>query len=386
MNKRTRVIEFIPQMIDAGAETLVKNYVLQLSKKFDVCLLVTKGCSYIRSANVRTLINSGITIYSPYIVNDSNICSRIFRKLHKKFIPQKLLQKWESFYIRKTINRFNPDVIHIHLKIGDLINSADRLKGVKLLYSCYSLPERYFNENELKSELKAAQYLVANNGLRFIAMHDEMRRELNDMFCVDNTAVLRNVIDVRLYQNVPLSKEAIRDKLCIPKDAFVIGHVGRMFYIKNQLFLIDIFLELLKLNPNAFLLLVGKGEDKQKIIDKLEDNGISNNTLILSNIDNLNIVYKAMDVFVFPSLLEGLPNVCIEAQAAGLRCIISSAVTKDVCLSHRAIQMDIRISPEKWARAIMDESIQGIKGSDISEYDLQKVMCELEELYENYPS
>ncbi len=385
MSKKIKVIEYIPGIVDAGAETLVKNYVLGLNKDiFDVSLLVTDSpCSFSKSANVRELVNKGVKIYSPYPIVRDNFVNKLYRKVRKILLPKKWMSEHATKYVDDMISSIQPDVIHIHMRIGGLIDSADKLTGVKLLYSCYSHPDRYFNESEKKRELEAAKFLVAHNGLRFIAMHDEMRRELNNMFKVENTIILRNTINVDIYKNVSLSMDTIRKKYGIPKDAFVVGHVGRMFYIKNQLFLIDVFVEVIMKQPHAFLLLVGDGEDRQKIVDKIQACGISNNTLILSNIDNLNEVYKAMDVFVFPSLLEGLPNVCIEAQAAGLRCIISSAVTKDVCLSSNAIQMDIHKSPKEWANVILNKNIKGEKGSDISEYDLPQAVHRLEQIYKD---
>ena len=383
MSKKIKVIELITGIVDAGAETLVKNYVLGLDKNiFDVSLLVTTlPCSYSQSANVRELIDSGVKIYSPYPIVKSNIFNKIYRRLRRMLLPSIWIKRRADEYIEQVLLTSKPDIIHIHMRIGQLINIADKLSNVKLFYSCYSLPERYFNEGELKGELEAAKYLVAHNGLRFIAMHEDMRTELNRIFGVDNTLILRNTIDVSNFQNVSLPPKTLRKQLGIPEDAYVVGHVGRMFYIKNQIFLIDIFIELLRIRPNAFLLLVGEGEDKEKIIAKLVDNGLEGKYMILSNIDNLNHVYKAMDVFVFPSILEGLPNVCIEAQAAGLRCLISSAITKDVCLSDKAIQLDIKDDPIVWAKAIENNNIKGIKGSDISEYDLPEAVHNLETYY-----
>ena len=383
MREKIKVIEYIPRIVDAGAETLVKNYVLGLNKDiFDVCLLVTDmPCSYSKSANVRELVNNGVKIYAPYPIVRDSFVNKLYRKVRRILLPKKWINEHATIYVDNVISTIRPDVIHIHMRIGRLIENIDKLTGVKLFYSCYSLPERYFNENELKGELMAAKYLVEHNDLRFIAMHDEMRKELNSLFGVNNTTILRNTIDVEAFKNVPLSQAELRKSYGIPQNAFVIGHVGRMFYIKNQLFLIDVFVEVMKMCPQAFLLLVGEGEDRQKILDKIQVCGIANKTLILSNVYNLNVVYKVMDVFVFPSLLEGLPNVCIEAQATGLRCVISSAVTKDVCLSSNAIQMDIHKSPMEWANVILDENIKGEKGSDMSEYDLPQAVHQLEKIY-----
>lgn len=383
MSKKIKVIELIHGIVDAGAETLVKDYVLGLDKtKFDVAILVVDSqCSYATSANVRALVDAGIKIYSPYPIIYPTFFNKVYRKLKKLVVPKEKRRKMAEQYTEKVILTEKPDVIHMHMQVKRVIDVADKIKGTKLLYSCYSLPVRYFNENKLKGELESAKYLVANNSLRFIAMHREMQDELNHIFGVDNTYILRNAINIANFRNSSLTKIEARKLLGIPADSFVVGHVGRMFYIKNQLFLIDVFIETLKKKPNAFLLLVGNGEDKDKIIDKLERNNLQGKYLILSNIDNLNKIYRAMDVFVFPSLLEGIPNVCIEAQAAGLRCVISSSVTKDVCLSTNAIQVDLKQTPQQWADIVCNPSIQGVKGSDISEYEFSNVVAQLQNIY-----
>jgi glycosyltransferase involved in cell wall biosynthesis len=103
---------------------------------------------------------------------------------------------------------------------------SNKIKNIRLLYTCHSLPDKCFSGRN-KKEAKAARHLIKENGLRLIALHDKMRTELNEMFDVDNTVVIRNGIDFKRFQNLKVSKEEIRKSLGITENAYVVGHVGR---------------------------------------------------------------------------------------------------------------------------------------------------------------
>ncbi len=98
------------------------------------------------------------------------------------------------------------------------------------------------------------------------------------------------------------------------------GHVGRFVAQKNHTFLIDVFKEFLEIMPNSKLVLIGNGETKEDIMRKIVELKIEKNIILLENIKNVNEYMQAFDLFLFPSLYEGLGIVLIEAQAAGLKC------------------------------------------------------------------
>ncbi|MBO5630917.1 MAG: glycosyltransferase, partial [Aeriscardovia sp.] len=187
-------------------------------------------------------------------------------------------------------------------------------------------------------------------------------------------------IDLSKYHD-EISKSDARKQLGVPADSFLVGHLGRFVYIKNQRFLIDVFIEVLKYNKNAFLVMVGDGHDLKSIKNKLKQNGIENKYLILSHVDNLIWFYKALDVFVFPSLFEGIPNACIEAQAAGLKCLISSTITKDVFFSPQAIPANLADGPKAWANLIVDNNSKGPYLNNIEEFDFSKISSTIGKLY-----
>jgi glycosyltransferase EpsF len=127
-------------------------------------------------------------------------------------------------------------------------------------------------------------------------------------------------------------RESLLDLFNLPKDAVCIGHVGRFVEAKNHFFLIDIFKEVSEKIPDAYLLLVGDGPLQEEIRAKAEGLNLRN-ILFLGARDDVDILMKNLfDIFIFPSLYEGLPGVLLEAQAAGLKCLISDVISRETIL------------------------------------------------------
>jgi glycosyltransferase involved in cell wall biosynthesis len=291
------------------------------------------------------------------------------------FIPLKLL------YVLRTENA---NILHVHLSLLHYVKKiSKRIKHIKLFYTCHSEP-RVILSGKKKYENKAARYLIKNNNLQMIALHDEMRMEINSMFNISNTIVIRNAIDFNKFLNISKSKPEIRSGLNIPKDAFVVGHVGRFNKVKNHTFLVDIFNEVYKTNKNAFLLLVGAGKLKDQIQKKLESYGLNGHYIILSHRGDVPQIMKAMDVFVFPSFIEGFGIVLIEAQVSGLRCIVSDKIAKEVFQTSFIISLDLKEPVTKWAKIVLDSSIRGESSGNIDNYDMNKEIRRLERLYQRH--
>ena len=139
-------------------------------------------------------------------------------------------------------------------------------------------------------------------------------------------------IDLTPFEKA-IDTASIRAELGIPAHAFVVGHVGRFHEQKNHPFLLDIFVEVLKQEPQAYLLLVGEGSLRPKIEQQVSDRHIGHRTIFAGvRPDVPSVMRGAMDVFVMPSLCEGLPLVGIEVQAAGLPAFLSEAITAEVCI------------------------------------------------------
>lgn len=166
--------------------------------------------------------------------------------------------------------------------------------------------------------------------------------------------ILNNAIDARRYTFNLETRAQVRNQLQIDCSSLVIGHVGRFRLQKNHTFLIDIFAEVKKRKPNSILLLVGDGKHQLEIQKKVQSLGIENSVIFTGSRSDVPDLMQAMDCFVFPSLYEGLPVTLIEAQAAGLPCIISENVPTDCVKTSLVYPLPLSKSPELWANKILE--------------------------------
>lgn len=165
--------------------------------------------------------------------------------------------------------------------------------------------------------------------------------------------VFNNAIDVDLFRYNTIVREAVRQELGILDNQFVIGHVGRFNTQKNHTFLIDIFSEIHHKDPTAILLLIGEGDLEKEINDKVLLLGLSNVVRFLGVRRDVNRLYQAMDLFLMPSLFEGLPVSGIEAQAAGLKCVFSDTVTERTAVTENVEFISLKTSASDWAKTIL---------------------------------
>ena len=167
--------------------------------------------------------------------------------------------------------------------------------------------------------------------------------------------VLPNAIDVNQYIYSLDIRKTMRLEFNIASDTLVIGHVGRFCNVKNHDFLVDVFADLLKKKRDAVLILVGQGEKQGLIRKKVQNMGIADNVLFLGLRNDVCNILQMMDIFILPSLYEGVPVSIIEAQAAGLKCLVSSCIPIDCKLTNLVLQMKLEDGAKCWSNQILDD-------------------------------
>lgn len=373
------VMQFISTgMGDGGAESLVRDYALNLDKSKFRVIVVTLSPLIKNSGNCKLLIDNNVEIiplYTNNIVYDSWIKNKIWNRFYDKdYVTQKL---------KSIIEEYHVTVIHAHLRVLNYLKSASKvIEGIKLYYTIHNEIDKALSPTRYTNPKQELAYLIKNNGLRVITLHDLMRQEINQMYGIDNSVVVHNGIDLLRFSKIDEFKIAsIRKALGIPNGSFVMGHIGRFAPAKNHLYLVDIFSALIKLKPKSHLLLVGDGPLLPEVKAKLTSLGLINSTTILSNRSDIPELLNIMDVFVFPSKWEGLPVSVVEAQAVGLKCYISDKVTKECFFSENAIPLSIDLAPDVWANTICSNNLDGRHKGNIKDFDIKKVYSYLEELY-----
>lgn len=365
------VIEFIRGITDGGAETLVKDYCILIDReKYNIIVVVLFAKK--ESANYRALREAGIQIIELY--NSWNFINRLKYKVFGKFYIPTMLNR--------IVKKYNPIALHIHMTVLRFVAPiSKRLKDLNLFYTCHSVVDRYLGKEQM-GEQRAAKRLIKNNNLILIGLTESMVEDLNNLFNVTNSIVVRNGIDFERYKFTDDKLER-RRYLGIPENAFLVGHVGRFHPLKNHEFLVTVFEEISKLRSDAFLLMVGHGEEKEHIINILHQKNLDDKYLILSNRNDVPQLLKVMDVFVFCSKVEGFGMVAIEAQLAGVRCLISNTVPADTHVTDLAIPLNLNESAKYWAEVALNPSIIGHGNGKLSFYNMRREIKVLEQLYSN---
>ena len=371
--KKTKVIQFIHGFSMGGAETLTKEYALKLDKeKFDVSVLCFHRYN---SPYEKILEDAGIKVVyvSDHIKNYDKIAFQYPGRIWM------LIQRW--VLLGKYLRKEAPDILHFHMALSIYILTAGLKKGTRMIRTMHTEPKKRWNESiGRRIDLWATHKLIKKYPVQFIALHDGMRRELNEMFGVDNTVILNNGIDFDRFENV-LEKEKVRKQEGIPEHAYVIGHVGRFQKVKNHEFLIEVFAEIHRKREDAFLLLIGNGPMQEQIENQINKHGLESCCKILSRRTDIPDLLGAMDKFVFPSVYEGLGIVLIEAQKAGLECIISEAVPNEAIVSNLVKKLDLSLSAEVWAEEVMDFNVDSVEYCGMDAWDMNSVIKKLEHIY-----
>jgi glycosyltransferase involved in cell wall biosynthesis len=169
-----------------------------------------------------------------------------------------------------------------------------------------------------------------------------------------NAVVIKNGIQTSRFAYKPEVRMQIRTELDIPKNAFVIGHVGRFENEKNHSFLLDIFAVFAKAHPDARLMLIGRGVLMDAMKEKASSLGIADKVLFMGEQKNVNELLQAFDLFLMPSTFEGQPFVLIEAQCAGLPCLVSDVINDDICLTPNIRKLSLQQNAEEWSKQMTE--------------------------------
>ena len=205
------------------------------------------------------------------------------------------------------------------------------------------------------------------------------------MYKGEEYKILNNAIDIKKYIYKKDRDTDLRQTYNI-EDKVIIGHVGRFRKQKNHEFIIDIFNEVSKKIDNAILMLVGDGEEQQRIVEKVKQLNLQDKVTFMGARSDVNELMQMMNVFLFPSLYEGLPLTMVEAQAAGLPIIMSDTITDECIVTENLVsKMSLNETSEKWADKVISKINEEKQehSSEIRKYgfDIKNEASKLEDFY-----
>lgn len=211
----------------------------------------------------------------------------------------------------------------------------------------------------------------------------------------DKYLVINNAINTKTFMYNEKIRKEYRKRLNI-ENKFVIGNVGRLHFQKNQKFIIDIFNELCKKNDNYKLLLVGQGEDEEELKNKVKMLNLESKVIFLGVRQDVQNILQAMDIFLFPSIFEGLPVTLIEAEASGIEILTSTeAFPQNTKLNKLTSRLSLNDNINEWAEKLeiisnelhkenrLDKSKSNIAVIKKSGYDIEIQTKKLQDFFIN---
>lgn len=368
MNEPIRILQVIGVMNRGGAETMIMNLYRQIDKskvQFDFV-----EHTYEQAIFDNEIENMGGKIYH---------CPRFDGKNYFEYKSW-----WKNFFCNEGSEY---KIVHGHIgsTASIYLKEANKMGKFTIAHSHssgsdYSLRSIIYSIFSYKTRNIADYFL----GCSKVAGIDRYGTAIATN--LDKFQVLQNAIEVDKYTYSPEKRREIRVELGYLPEELVIGHVGRMTYEKNHDFILQIFKCICSMKDKVRLILVGDGKLRDELESKAEKLGLSEKISFLGIRADVNKVMQAMDIFVFPSLFEGLPVTMVEAQAAGLPCVISNRVPNECIITDGLVTIkNLSESPEEWAKHILSK--QGIPRVDRSEeiikhgFDIKETTKWLEKFY-----
>lgn len=337
-----RVLEVVGRMERAGQESFLMNIFRARDKeKYDISFSV--NTNHIGAYEEEIVASGGAVYHNPYSADIKNIFKYI-----------------KSF--RKILRENGPfDAVHCHVWLfgGFIMQAAKKEKvPIRIMHS-HSTVDGYNNSFFRRLYRFTAKKLIDSCSTEKVACGRDAYRALFDKECENDNLILNNSVDISLFDDTAVDSNALKSELGIPLNTTVFVSVARFCKVKNHRKIINIFNEYHKKNKNSVLLLVGDGELKSQILSQVKELGIEDAVIFMGVRSDVNKILFCSDVFLMPSEFEGLPVSLVEAQAAGVSCVISESITDEIDMGLSLIKKaDINSDDKHWVNLIEEALTQ----------------------------
>jgi len=372
--KKIKVLHVVGGMNAGGLETLIMNIYRNIDREkiqFDFAVQTNNNCFY----------NNEILEMGGRIISHST--------------PKSDLGKYKK-ELEKTLIDYGPyDAIHSHvLFFSGIVLKIGKELGIPVRIShSHNTSDSKQNSLIRKIYRGTMRYRILKNATHLIGCSREACEYVfgKSSFKLGTARHFPNAIDLTMYKSLSRNKRYLTDELRISSDSTILGHIGRFTKQKNHVFIINLFAAYLKKDPKAHLVLVGEGIEEDNIKRLVHEKNIEDRVHFLGLRSDIAHVLFSIDLFLFPSLYEGLGIVLVEAQAAGVPCVISDVVPVEADLKIGLIsRVSLSDDMKKWVCAIENtlefnrQSWGSIESALITNgYDIKESSKTLTQLYSN---
>lgn len=321
--------------------------------------------------------------YYPHIFDYEKEILKLNGKIIKISTPNSLNIIKHIKEIYNTIKQEKIDIVHCHTYFDSAyVMIAAKLAKVKIRivhsHTTYGL-----NKTGILKKIKwfLSRFIINSLSTHQLACSTEAGKAL---YGKKKFSIIENGIKIEKFNYNEKHRNSYRKEWKIKNEDFVIGHIGRFDVPKNHKFLIEIYEEIYKINKNSKLILVGSGKLEDEIKKIVNEKKLTKNVIFLGNRNDINEILNAFDIFVFPSLYEGLPVTLVETQANGLKCLISDRISKEIKLTECIKFLSIDKSAREWAETIVNMNIKRInnnKALENSVYNIDNTIKKINKIY-----
>lgn len=368
MKQPIRVAQVIGKWLGGGVESVVMNYYRNIDRtKIQFDFICDNDSTNIPYEEIESL-GGKVILVPPY---------------------QKIIKYQKE--LRKILKEGNYKIVHSHintLSVFPLYAAKKVGVPVRIAHSHSTTNKKEWKRNLVKQVLRPFSKLFATD---YFCCSELAGRWLfgNKAYDSGKVCLVNNAIDLDKFKYNEKIRKNKRKELGIKDSTFVVGHIGRFVEQKNHRFLIEIFNEIHKKNNDSLLLLAGQGPLMDEMKEKVHSLELNNYVIFLGQRKDANELYQAFDLFLLPSLYEGLPVVGVEAQASGNLCYLSNDMTKETKVLDSTVFMSLSNTPEEWAVEILKDS-KNYKKHDTKEevskygFNIEKEAKKLEKKYYEY--
>jgi glycosyltransferase involved in cell wall biosynthesis len=374
--KRMRILQVVGNLNRGGTETWLMNILRHIDRDrycMDFLVHTTSAGAYddlVRRHDARI-----IPCLHP---SRPHVYARNFRSVLRSNGPYDVVHSHihhYSGYVLRLAERagIRVRIAHSHSDTARVQAGASRIRKIY-----FSLSQRWIRHH---ASLGLAVSRAAAKALYGSAWEQDERIRI--LYCGIDPTAFRTTGD----------PEAVRGEFGIPSNAFVVGHVGRFTTVKNHAFLIDIAAAATRKHPDLYFLLVGEGELREPIEQRVRLLGLEARVKFAGGREDIpRLMTGAMDVFVLPSFYEGLPVAAIEAQAAGLSCVLSDTITPEVDIVPGLVRRrSLADPPSAWVEALVaarggvraESRTTALAHIEQSPFDVRKGVAALGRYYES---